>query len=232
MARSTFDGPILSGDSRFGPLRNVGYTMLAQHTDISFANTTANTPAYGGSSGIFVNGNGIPNAAATVYVPGTTIPPVVQAIPADTATNVYRGVVCYIPAGCDFDGINIDCQTVVAVAGGSASLTSATAYVSNNYTVAAGTPTYFSTGAITAVGRQALSTFTATQIANQSGTSTDIYQDNGQPNMSQIVITFALVGTALDTRTSLTGAFSVFVRYIQGDGNIGTATAYPYGNFD
>jgi hypothetical protein len=233
MARSTFEGPILSGDNRFGPLRNVGYTMLAQHTDISLANTTPNTVAYGGSSGVFVNGNNIPNASATVYQPSSSVfPSVVQTIPADTATNVYRGVVCYIPAGCDFDGVNIDCQTVVGVAGGTAALTSVTAYVSNNYTAAAGTPTYFSTGAISAVGRQPLSTFTATQITNQSTTSTDILQSNGQPNLSQIVITLAIVGTALNTRTSLTGAFSFFVRYIQKDGSIGTTTAYPYGNFD
>jgi hypothetical protein len=232
MARSTFEGPILSGDNRFGPLRNIGYTMLAQHTDISLANTTANTTAYGGGSGVFVNGNGIPNAAATVYTPGTSFPPVVQTIPADTATNVYRGVVCYLPTGCDLDGVNVDCQTVVGVAGGTAALTSATVYVSNNYTAAAGTPTYFATGAISAVGRQALSTFTATQITNQSNTSTDIIQPNGQPNLSQVVITLAIVGTALDTRTSLTGAFSFFVRYIQKDGNIGTTTAYPFGNLD
>jgi hypothetical protein len=232
MARSTFEGPILSGDNRFGPLRNIGYTMLAQHTDISLANTTANTIGYSGGSGVFVNGNGIPNAAATVYTPGTSFPPVVQTIPADTATNVYRGVVCYLPTGCDLDGVNVDCQTVVGVAGGTAALTSATVYVSNNYTAAAGTPTYFSTGAISAVGRQALSTFTATQITNQSSTSTDIIQNNGQPNLSQVVITLAIVGTALDTRTALTGAFSFFVRYIQKDGNIGTTTAYPFGNLD
>lgn len=231
MARSTFEGPILSGDSRFGPLRNVGYTMLAQHTDINLATTTPNTAGYSGSSGVFVNGNGIPNAPATVYTPGTTTYGAVT-IPADTATNVYRGVVAYLPTGCDLDGVNVDCQAVVAVAGGSASLSSATVYVSNNYTAAAGTPTYFATGAISAVGRQALSTFTATQIANQSSTSTDIIQPNGQPNLSQVVITLALVGTNLDTRTSLTGAFSFFVRYIQKDGNIGTATAYPYGNLD
>ena len=231
MARSTFDGPILSGDNRFGPLRNVGYAMLAQHTDINLTNTTANTANYSGGSGIFVNGNGIPNTAATVYTPGTTTYGAVT-IPADTATNVYRGVVCYLPAGCDLDGVNVDCQTVVGVAGGSATLSSATVYVSNNYTAAAGTPTYFATGAISAVGRQALSTFTATQITNQSNTSTDIIQPNGQPNLSQVVITLAIVGTGLDTRTSLTGAFSFFVRYIQKDGNIGTATAYPYGNLD
>lgn len=230
MARSTFEGPILAGDNRFGPLRNVGYAMLAQHVDINLATTTANTAGYSGGSGIFVNGNGIPNAAATVFTPGTSFPAVVQTIPADSATNVYRGVVCYLPAGCDLDGVNVDCQTVVGVSGGTAALTSATVYVSNNYTAAAGTATYLNTGAISAVGRQALSTFTATQITNQSNTSTDIVQPNGQPNLSQVVITIAIVGTALDTRTALTGAFSFFARYIQKDGSIGTTTVYPFGN--
>jgi hypothetical protein len=231
MSRSTFNGPVLSGDNRFGPLRNVGYMMMAQHTDINLATTTANTAGFSGSSGVFVNGNGIPNAPAIVYTPGTsTYAPVT--IPADTATNVYRGVVAYLPTGCDLDGVNVDCQTVVAVAGGTAALTSATVFVSNNFTAAGGTPTYFATGAISAVGRQALSTFTAAQVTNQSSTSTDIIQPNGQPNLSQVVITLSIVGTDLNTRTSLTGAFSFFVRYIQRDGNIGTATAYPFGNFD
>jgi hypothetical protein len=231
MGRSTFEGPVLSGDNRFGPLRNVGYMMMAQHTDINLATTTANTAGFGGSSGVFVNGNGIPNSPAIVYTPGTTTYAPVT-IPADTATNVYRGVVAYLPTGCDLDGVNVDCQAVVAVAGGTAALTSVNALISNSFTVAGGTPTYFATGAISAVGRQGLSTFTAAQIANQSNTSVDILQPNGQPNLSQVVITLAIVGTALDTRTSLTGAFSFFVRYIQRDGNIGTATAYPYGNFD
>ena len=231
MARSTFEGPVLAGDNRFGPLRNVGKVMLAQHADISLANVTPGTNGFSGGSGVFVNSNGIPNTAATVYTPGTTTYGAVT-IPADTATNVYRGVVFYLPTGCDFDGINVDLQTVVAVAGGSASLTSATVYVSNNYTAAAGTPTYFSTGAITTVGRQALSTFTATQITNQTSTSTDIIQPNGQPNLSQVVVTLAIVGTGLDTRTSLTGGFSFFVRYLQNDPNIGNFTTYPYGNFD
>jgi hypothetical protein len=180
---------------------------------------------------VFVNGNTIQNVPGVVYTPGTTTYAPVT-IPADTATNVYRGVVLYLPTGCNLDGINVDCQTVVGVSGGTAALTSATVYVSNNYTAAAGTPTYFQTGAITTVGRQALSTFTATQITNQSGTSVDIIQPNGQPNLSQVVITIAIVGTSLDTRTSLTGAFSFLARYFQNDPNIGTTTAYPYGNLD
>jgi hypothetical protein len=229
MARSTFDGPILSGDNRYGPLRNVGTPLLAQHIDISFANTTVGTNTYSGSSGVFVNGNGIQNLNGVVYTPGTTTYAPV-AIPADTATNVYRGVVLYLPTGCNLDGVNVDCQTVVAVAGGSASLTSATVYVSNNYTAAAGTAAYLNTGSITAVGRQATSTLSATQINNQSSTSTDIIQPNGQANLSQVVITVAIVGTGLDTRTSLTGAFSFLTRYFQNDPNIGTLTTYPYGN--
>jgi hypothetical protein len=232
MARSTFEGPVLAGDNRFGPLRNVGNVLLAQHIDFSLANNVPGTATYSGNSGVFANGSTIRNVNGVVYTPGTSFPPVVATIPADTATNVYRGVVLYLPTGCDFDGVNVDCQTVVGVAGGSASLTSATVYVSNSFTAAAGTPTYFSTGAISAVGRQALSTFTATQITNQSNTSTDIIQNNGQANLSQVVITLAIVGTGLDTRTSLTGAFSFFVRYIQQDGNIGTTTVYPFGNLD
>jgi len=232
MARSTFEGPVLSGDNRFGPLRNVGNVMLAQHIDISLPNVTPGTAGYSGTSGQFANGSIIRNVNGVVYTPGSSFPPVVQTIPADTATNVYRGVVLYLPVGCDFDGINVDCQTVVGVSGGTAALTSATVYVSNNYTAAAGTPTYFSTGAISAVGRQALSTFTATQITNQSATSTDIIQSNGNPNLSQVVITLAIVGTDLGTRTALTGAFSFFVRYVQQDGNIGNLTTYPFGNLD
>ncbi len=231
MARSTFSGPILSGDNRFGTLRNVGSPLLAQHIDLSLSNTTAGTNTYGGGSGVFVNGNTIQNVAGVVYTPGTSTYGAVT-IPADSATNVYRGAILYLPTGCNFDGVNIDLQTVVAVAGGSASLTSVNVYVSNNYTAAAGTPTYFQTGAITTVGRQALSAFTATQINNQSSTSVDIIQPNGQPNLSQVVITIAIVGTALDTRTSLTGQFSFLSRYFQNDPNVGTLTTYPYGNLD
>ena len=116
--------------------------------------------------------------------------------------------------------------------GGTAALSSVTVYVSNNYTAAAGTPTYFATGAITTVGRQALATFTGTQIATQSAASTDIYQGGTAPNLSQVVITVAIVGTALDTRTSLTGKLNFTLQYTQPDNNIGNLTTYPYGNFD
>jgi hypothetical protein len=232
MARSTFEGPVLAGDNRFGPLRNVGNVMLAQHVDFSLANNTPGTAGYSGNSGVFANGSTIRNVNGVVYTPGTSFPPVVATIPADTSSLVYRGMVMYLPVGCDFDGINVDCQTVVGVSGGSASFSAANVFVSNSFTASGGTPTYFATGNITAVGRQALSTFTAAQITNQSATSTDIIQNNGQANLSQVVITLVISGSNLDTRTALTGAFSFFVRYVQQDGNIGTTTVYPFGNLD
>ena len=233
MARSTFDGPILSGDIRFGALRNVGYTQLVQNTDMDLAVTTNGSAAYGGSSGVFVASNNIPNVSGVVYQPSSsTYPSVVQTLPADTATNVYRGAVFYLPVGSDLDNIYVDCLALAAVSGGSAAITSQTVYVSNNYTAAAGTAAYFATGAVSAIGRQALATFTATQIGNQTATSTDILQANGQPNVSQVVITIAIVGTALDTRTALTGKYNFTLQYSQPDNNIGSKTVYPYGNFD
>jgi hypothetical protein len=233
MARSTFEGPILSGDNRFGPLRNVGYSQLVQNVDLDFSNTTVGTSTYSGGSGIFVASNGVPNVNGVVYTPSATAyPPTVQTIPADTATNVYRGAVMYLPAGADLDNIYVDLGVALAVAGGTAALSSVTVYVSNNYTAAAGTAAYFATGAISTAGRQALATFTATQIANQTAASTDITQGNGYPSLSQVVITVAIVGTTLDTRTSLTGKLNFTLQYTQPDNNIGSLTTYPYGNFD
>jgi hypothetical protein len=235
MARATFEGPILSGDSRFGPLRNVGYSQLVQNCDVDISNTTSGSSTFGGSSGNFVNSNTIPNVISPVYTPSSTVyPSVLQTLPADSATNVYRGAVFYLPTGADLDDVFLDVATAFSVTGGSASLTSVQFLVSNNYTAAAGTAAYFTTGVLTsnAVGRQSLSTFTGTQITNQSSTSTDILQTSGQPNLSQVVVTIAMVGTALNTRTSMAGQLNITLRYTQPDNNIGTTTTYPYGNFD
>jgi hypothetical protein len=336
MARSTFEGPVLQGDNRFGPLRNVGYSDLVQYCDIDLTNTTNGTAFYSGGSSQFVSSNGIPNQYATVYSPSATVyPPVAQTIPADTATNVYRGAVMYLPYGSNLNDITIDCGNLVTVSGGSAALTSATVYVSNNYTAASGTAKYFQTGSVTAVGRQSLSTFTIPQMYAQAvGTTGDITNPpaaSGQGTsqysslVSQLVFTVAIVGTNLDTRvgtatvtgaaiadtigtftctsnaflaigqtitlsgtyggtgsitgytnptsylvatatggagtvtgfkiinldgspvtttagtptgitytisSALSGRFLFTARYTQLDGNIGTSTAYPYGNFD
>jgi hypothetical protein len=232
MARSTFEGPILSGDNRFGPFRNVGYSQLVQNVDLNIANTVLGTSTYAGTSGTFVTSNNVPNINGVVYVPSTTATPVAQTIPVDTNTNIYRGAVFYLPAGSDIDDVFFDIQTAFATTG--ATLTSVQFLLSNNYTAAAGTATYFQTAALTsnAVGRQSLSTFTSTQITNQSSTSTDIYQGGAQPNLSQVVVTIALVGTGLLSASALAGQVNVTLRYTQPDNNIGTLTTYPYGNFD
>ena len=48
MGRSTFEGPVLSGNNRFGPLRNVGYQRLSQNCILDFAATGGSGTAGGG----------------------------------------------------------------------------------------------------------------------------------------------------------------------------------------
>ena len=207
-------------------MRNVGYVGLNQSGNVLLTNTTTNTAAYGGGSGQFVNSNGIPNGNSIVYSPSATaFPATAQTIPADTSTNWYRGFVAYIPTGSRIVNVLVDVQAVITITG---TLTSQTVYVSNNYTAAAGTPTYAATGAISAVGRQSLSAFTATQLANQQASSTDVLVGTGQPNISQVVFTIAIVGTSVTAITA--GQYIFTVQYTQADGNIGSTTAYPYGN--
>jgi len=229
MARSTFEGPILSGTQRFGNFRNVGYAILAQSATLNIANTTANTAGFGGSSGIFVDSNNIPNGITTVYTPSTSTTYTATSIPADSAT-VYRGFVAYLPAGSRINDIFVDIGVITTFTSGS--LTSVQVLVSNDYTAAAGTATYAQTAVLTspAVGRQSFATFTATQLANQQATSTDIIQINGEPPLSQVVFTVASIN---GTNVAITGGTYYFtIRYTQPDGNIGTTTTYPYGNFD
>jgi hypothetical protein len=230
MARSTFDGPILSGDNRFGAQRNIGYTTLTQSGYLNLLNTTVNTAGYAGVSTQFVTGNNIPNGNATVYVPSTTLPlgkNSTQAIPADSATQIYRGFVMYLPVGCDIDQAIVDVAVVPTTAAGT--ISTIKMYVSNNYTVEAGTPTYAAVSSITAVGRQATA-FTGTQVTNSNTTSTDIIGINNTQAVSQIVFTLSITGTSLTTISA--GQIYVSLRYVQPDPNIGSATAYPYGNFD
>jgi hypothetical protein len=226
MARSTFDGPVLVGDNRFGPLRNVGYAELVQGISMALTNTTPSTATYGGSSGVFVDSNGIPNQAAMIYTPGTSTYALATAPTADTTSLIYRGAVFYVPVGADLHDILIDMQVLPTVASGS--VTGVTAYVSNKFETSAAN--YFQTGSLTSIGRAALATMTAAQMGNQQATSADIIQPNGQANISQVVVTLAIAGTSMTTLSA--GTFNITLRYGTPDTNIGTATTYPYGNFD
>lgn len=226
MARSTFDGPVLVGDNRFGPLRNVGYAELVQGVSMVLTNTTANTAGYGGASTQFVANVNIPNTAATIYTPGTSTYAVATVPTADTSSLIYRGCVFYVPVGADLHDVLIDMQVLPTTAAGTVS--GVTAYVSNKFETSSAN--YFQTGSLTSIGRGALATFTAAQMANQQATSADIIQPNGQANISQIVVTLAIAGTSMTTLSA--GTFNITLRYSTPDGNIGTATTYPYGNLD
>jgi hypothetical protein len=229
MARSTFEGPILSGDNRFGNFRNVGYTTLTQNGYLDLLNLTPNTVGYSGGSGQPVDGNIIPNSQGVIYTPSSTVPYTSSAIvtpTADTTSNIYRTYVMYIPTGSDIDQALID----VAVVPTGGTITTIKMYISNTFCAEGSTPTYCATGNITAVGRQAV-TFSGTQVTNCNNTSTDLVGVNNSQSLSQIVFTLSIAASAtLVTPTA--GQIYIALRYVQSDGNIGTATAYPYGNFD
>ena len=239
MARSTFEGPVLSGDVRFGALRNVGYTLLAQDTNIVLTNTTNNTASYGGSSGQFVNGNGIPNSAATVYTPSSTYPPTAATITADTVSTttgtLYRGVVMYLPYGSSIAQILVDTNVAITIDNGTVG--TVTGKIGNNFN----TTTY---GSITtmnaATGRNTVAQ-TGAQLLSCNSTTGDVTYSPSQgsgPNsniLSQVVLTITIpyTGGTSGTLSAITaGTFNITVAYTQLDGNIGNATTYPYGNFD
>jgi hypothetical protein len=222
MARSTFEGPILSGDNRFGPQRNVGYTVLAQSAQLTLTNTSANTANYGGASGQFVASNGIANSNGTVFTPGTNT---AATITADSATALLRGVVFYVPVGSTISNIFIDTLVVPTNAGAAITVTP---YISNTFATSAGT--IATAAAISAIGRTT-ATYTAAQAAVAYATTSDVPGVNGNPALSQVVVTIAM--TAAGSLTTVNaGQLIVTLQYTQADPNIGSTTAYPYGNFD
>jgi len=88
-----------------------------------------------------------------------------------------------------------------------------------------------------ATGRNTI-TQTGAQLLATNATTFDFTNPMGvvEPaGFSQVVVTFTIPytggsGTTLPTITA--GTLTAAVRYTQLDTNIGTATAYPYGNFD
>ena len=227
MGRSTFNGPILSGDQRFGALRDVGYAELAQFATLNFTNTTANTAGYSGASTIFVDSNGIPNGNGVVYTASSSTYPAVVATPAaDSATVVYRGWVAYLPINSRITDLIVDVGVVPTQTGAS----STSLYISNGLATSS-TCQYGSISSLT-TGRNAVSV-TATQLGNWQATTSDITNSpvDDASLLSQVVFNIAVNGTGM-TGGPTSGAVYFTIRYTQADGNIGSTTAYPYGNFD
>ena len=237
MARSTFSGPILSGNSRFGGIRDVGYTDLCQETSIVLTNTTAGTAGYAGGSGQFVNGNQIPNINGTVYtVSSSAYPPTAATITADSGTGgvgtLYRGVVMYVPIYSNINDFLIDTNALITMTGGTPGTVSVQiGNAFNNTQYGSITSANASTGrnAIVQTGAQLLATNATTfDFTNPMG----LVEPAG---FSQVVFTITIpytggTGTTLPTITA--GTFTVAMRYTQIDPNIGNSTTYPYGNFD
>ena len=240
MGRATFEGPVLSGDNRFGPLRNVGYTDLCQETSIVLTNTTNGTAGYGGISGQFVNGNGIPNTNAVVYTPSSSVyPPVAATITADAGTGgagtLYRGVVFYLPYGSNINDFLLDTNVAITATGGT--IGTVTASMGNAFN----TTTYGSVTSMNAATGRNTIVQTGAQLLATNSTTGDITQSPSQGTspysalVSQVVVTLTIpytggTGTTLPVITA--GTFTFALRYTQLDPNIGNSTTYPYGNFD
>ena len=229
MGRATFEGPVIAGDNRFGPLRNVGYAELYQFAALNLTNVTPATAGYAGGSASFVNSNNIPNSIGAVYTPSATaFPSALATITADNGTDNYRGWVCYVPAGSRIINLYAECiQVAIATSG---TFSSANIYISNAFTANGGTATYGSILSTASTGKLTI-TFTTTQLTNALATPIDILQPNGGPNLSQIVFTLDLNGSS-QSSTYTAGRYVFGLSYMQPDGNIGTATVYPFGNFD
>ena len=233
MGRSTFDGPILSGDNRFGPQRDVGPVLLAQQAFLDFAVTSAGQAGYGGGSGVFVTSDNIPNQAATIWNPqsgaySTNGPTVATAPTADASGTIYRGVSFLVPQGSNITDVIVDVG--VLPTDGTVTANSIQPYVSNKFATATGV--YATMAAITSATR-GTATFVGTQLDYAYGTLQDVQniQPGQQPTwFSQIVVTLKITNTSLTTPTS--GQIAVTLKYAQQDMNIGNATTYPYGNFD
>lgn len=245
MGRATFEGPILSGDNRFGPLRNVGYSQLVQDATLVLTNTANGTANYGGGSGQFVNANGIPNVNAVVYTPSATVfPPAAATITADsvstTTGTLYRGAVFYLPYGSTITDLLLDTNVAITLDNGTVG--TVTAKVGNAFNVT----TYGNvTSMNAATGRNTVAQ-TGAQLLSAGSTSADItnppsqYGGGGGTSpysslMSQVVVTLTIPYTAgvSGTLSVITaGTFTFAVRYIQLDPSIGNSTTYPYGNFD
>ena len=188
MGRSTFDGPILAGDNRFGPQRDVGYTLLSQAITLDFSVTTNGAANYGGASGQFVasisNSANSANENVSIYVPQsgiTTASPTLSAPTADASGTNYRGTVFYLPVGSVVQDVFVD--NIVQPTDGTNAVTVIQPYISNNFATSTGV--YATSGAITGstIGRTA-ATFTATQYNNCLATLSDV-QNANWPNITE-----------------------------------------------
>ena len=239
MARSTFSGPILAGNIKEGPQRDVGFTTHSQSTFLDFSVTTPGATNYGGASGQFVTS--IPNCGyganenAPIFTPQAGIPVATmsQVTPTADATGTnYRGAVFYLPQGASIQDVLID--NVIQPTDGTHAVTGIQPYISNTFATSTGV--YATSAAITgsSIGRTA-ATFSTAQYQNAWNSLADI-QNIFWPNqtspgfVTQVVVTLGLTVASLTSVNA--GQVLITIRYTQPDIYIGNYTNYPYGNTD
>jgi len=238
MGRSTFEGPILSGDQRFGAQRDVGSALLTQTCFLDFSKTTPGTAGYSGASSVFVSPNNIPNNTGTIWTPQagsySTSGPTVATVPtADASGTIYRGAVFLLPQASNIQNVYFD--YIAQPTDGSSNVATVTSvFISNQFVTSSTGAVYASVAAnsTTAIGRTT-ATYTATQYANCQSTLQDVQniQPGQQPTwFSQVVCTIQMLGSSLGAPTS--GKLAITLQYAQSDQNIGNSSTYPYGNFD
>lgn len=244
MARSTFDGPVLSGPIRAGQFRNVGYTQLVQAVKLDFSNTGGSgTVGYPGASGQFVNSVSdtlsAGNVPATLYTPSSTVyPPAAATVTADTSSQVYRGAVMYLPYGATITDIIVDVSTAFAI---TSSTTTPTAVVNignqfngTQYGVYTLSPTATTIPAARVVTPTSVTAAQLTAMQSTTGDITNTLYSGSDPYStlsSQVVITLNLTNGVNPVTAPTAGVLAVTLRYYQLDPNVGSTTAYPYGNF-
>ena len=235
MGRSTFEGPILAADQRFGPQRDAGTVQLVQRAYLDFSQSTPGQANYGGSSGQFVTSNNIPNSQATIWVPqngtySSNGPTTASAPTLDTTTAAYRGASFLLPQQSTLIDVILD-VVAVPVDSASNSVTAIRPFVSNSFTTSAGVYGTFATQSSPAIGRFN-ATYTTAQYGNAQATLLDVQnlQPGQQPTwFSQVVVTLGFTTIAAGLAS---GTVAITLRYTQADLNIGNSTTYPYGNFD
>jgi hypothetical protein len=132
--------------------------------------------------------------------------------------------VAYLPINARIEDLIIDVGVVPTETGA----TSTSLYISNGFNTGT-SPQYGSISSLT-TGRNAV-TVTATQLAAWQATTADITNSPQPSEFSQVVFTFAINGTGMSGGPTA-GQVYLTVRYTQADNNIGSTTAYPYGNLD
>jgi len=236
MGRSTFEGPVLSGDNRFGPQRDIGGVLLTQTILLDYSKTTPQAAGYAGASGVFATSNTIPNSIATIWAPQSGVfsnsgPSLTSNTPTADATGTnYRGAVFLLPQGSYLKSIEFD--NIVQPTDGTNAVTGIQPYISNDFATSAGV--YATSASITgsSIGRTT-ATFTATQYVNAQSTLQDVQniQPGTQPTwFSQLVVTLKLTVASLTSVNA--GKMNIIVSYVQPDPNVGNGTTYPYGNYD